>query len=265
MSQFETFLAHRYGSVKAQFPGEGRRKWVLRVVEEFFASDTSLGTPTVLDNADILKDADPFDDLGLLIRTDFSNEDAWSSFCERLKAEEEDFIQSVEPSTEDVEMDDNGEDDSDSSSENGIKAPIVKIINPTSDQDRALLENLSNLGALRIFDEAYVHRATSPPAGTKRISPPNRLIDRNGWQEAYRGIYLWIYDAQSNIDQCARVVMQGSDDTYPTHSGDSWRARVTHIIELQSKIACNEMTISFGGLDRYDYKERRRNMDEAER
>jgi len=268
---FQAFLARRYESVKAQFPGEGRRKWLLRVVEEFFASDPNLGldlsgTPTDVDITDILNDADPFDDngphLGLLIRTDFSNDDAWSSFCERLQATEMDFIQST--LAEDVEMD-NGEDDSDSSSLDGIRLPIVKIINPT-DQNRALLENLSNLGALRIFTNADVRRAPSPPAGTERISPPNRLIDRNGWQEVYKGIYLWIYDAQSNIDQSARVVRQASDDTaYGTATGDSWRAQVTHIIELQSEIACQAMTINFGGLDRYDYNERRRNMDEAER
>lgn len=49
------------------------------------------------------------------------------------------------------------------------------------------------------------------------------------------------------------------------YSGDSWRARATHITELQVNMASGAMRIDFGGLDRWDYPERRRNMEEASR
>lgn len=45
---------------------------------------------------------------------------------------------------------------------------------------------------------------------------------------------------------------------------DSWRARVTHICELQVNLASGAMSIDFGGTDRWDYLERVRNMAEAE-
>jgi hypothetical protein len=46
-------------------------------------------------------------------------------------------------------------------------------------------------------------------------------------------------------------------------SGDSWRARVTHICELQVNLHFGGMKIDFGGLDRWEYCERQRNMQEA--
>ena len=46
--------------------------------------------------------------------------------------------------------------------------------------------------------------------------------------------------------------------------GDSWRARGTHLAELQAGLAARALRIDFGGLDRWDYDERRRNMVEAD-
>jgi hypothetical protein len=45
---------------------------------------------------------------------------------------------------------------------------------------------------------------------------------------------------------------------------DSWRARVSHICELQVNMSSGAMKIDFGGLDRWDYAERQRNTQEAE-
>ena len=45
--------------------------------------------------------------------------------------------------------------------------------------------------------------------------------------------------------------------------GDSWRARVTHIYELQFNMSHLGMKIDFGGLDKWDFKERTRNLEEA--
>ncbi|KAF7362083.1 hypothetical protein MVEN_00553900 [Mycena venus] len=194
--EFLQLLVRRYGAVKTQFPGEGRRKWNLRVLQEFWASATESdisGPPTALAE-EFLNDDDPFDDLigdgpqlGLLLRTDFSSDDAWQTFCP----------------------------------------------------------------------------PPHPPAGTKRYSPPNRLVDKKGWQEIYTGLTIWIYDAQSNNDQCARLVSQ-EGDVYGTATGDSWRARVTHLCELQFNMTHLDMKIDFGGMDRYDYPERRRNLEKAE-
>ncbi|KAJ7647530.1 hypothetical protein FB45DRAFT_893676 [Roridomyces roridus] len=283
--EFLQLLVRRYGTLKSQFPGEGRRKWSLRVLDEFWSSADSSPTPTGAPTAlaeEFLHDDDPFDEivgdgpqLGLLLRTDFSNEDAWQAFCTRLKSEEDEFIASVQPApadagpstSADVNMPDGNaddEDDSDSDEESGgLSAPLIKLINPQTEQDRALVQNISNLRALRLLNDVDLRPAPTPPAGTKRYSPPNRLVDKKGWQEIYSGLTIWVYDAQSNTDQCARLVSQ-EGGVYGTATGDSWRAKASHLVELQFNMAILGMKIDFGGMDRYDYPERRRNLDEAE-
>ena len=100
---------------------------------------------------------------------------------------------------------------------NGTGARIFHVVNPPPDVDaRATLAGLSNLAALRLLNDVDVRRAPAPPAGTKRIRPPNRLVDHNGWQEAYMGKTLWIYDAQSNQDQCVRLVSRVGASMYGT-------------------------------------------------
>ncbi|KAJ7668427.1 hypothetical protein DFH06DRAFT_1181654 [Mycena polygramma] len=281
--EFLQLLVRRYGAVKSQFPGEGRRKWNLRVLEEFWASsaESDISGPATAAAAEFLNDDDPFDDvvgegpqLGLLLRTDFSNEDAWQTFCARLKSEEQDYIQSMQPepsastdaapessTTGDVKMgDDEGDDESDEESADGLTAPIIKIIDPVLEEDKAIVQGISNLRALRLLNDVDIRPAPAPPTGTKRYSPPNRLVDKKGWQEIYTGLTIWIYDTQSHTDQCVRLVNQ-EGDVYGTATGDSWRARVTHICELQFNMTHLDMKIDFGGLDRYDYPERRRNLE----
>ena len=51
--------------------------------------------------------------------------------------------------------------------------------------------------------------------------------------------------------------------TYLVCRGDSWRARVSHICELQLNVALGAMSISFGELDLWTYPERVRNIEEA--
>ena len=48
-------------------------------------------------------------------------------------------------------------------------------------------------------------------------------------------------------------------------SGDSWRARVSHMCEIQVNLSSGAIRIDFGGLDRWDFIERSRNVLEAER
>jgi hypothetical protein len=43
---------------------------------------------------------------------------------------------------------------------------------------------------------------------------------------------------------------------------DSWRAQASHIVGLQLAISSG-MKVDFGGLDGWDYSERKRNLEEA--
>ena len=45
--------------------------------------------------------------------------------------------------------------------------------------------------------------------------------------------------------------------------GDSWRVKVSHICELQINISTGTIVIDFGGMDKYTYEERVRNLREA--
>ncbi|KAG0706074.1 hypothetical protein DFH29DRAFT_872572 [Suillus ampliporus] len=284
-SPFTQWLLIHYASIKSQSPTEGRRRWKLWVAQKFWAAGEKTLSPTTAGNADFHTDSDPFDEasthrqeLGVLLRTDFSDEAAWLAFCIRLEEGEKEFAAS--PSEEDdTTMDDQleadraghgtaatttEEDDSDESDDENSLSAIFYIVNPSLPQERALLTNISNLAALRLFNDVDVRQAPIPPPDTKRIRPPNRLVDSGGQQEVYVGKNLWIYDAKSNSDQCVRVVSQTSSDMYGTATADSWRARVSHICELQVNLSSGAMKIDFGGLDRWDYAERQRNMQEAE-
>ena len=233
---------------------------------------------------------DPFDqllqsqELGLLLRTDFSDEDAWQAFCSNLCASEEEFAEALQPEVKEgilPEQDVTGSDSDEST--NGLPTtPLIKVINPATAEDRLVFHNMSNLSALRLFNDIDIRRSPNPPPGKARINPSSRLIDQAGWQEIYTGVTIWIYDSLSNIDQSVRLVSQQGGELYGTAtyvypvtheivciptphvtSGDSWRVRGTHICELQFSISCLAMTIDFGDLDRWDYGERQRNLVEA--
>jgi len=117
---------------------------------------------------------------------------------------------------EDSRDDEHMEDMNDSSSEESPDiSPLIKIINAASPTLRALFNNISNLTALRLLNDVDIRPSPAPQTGTGRINPPHRLIDQGGWQEIYSGHTLWIYDAQSNVDQCVRLV-SGQSDIYGT-------------------------------------------------
>ncbi|KAH9935515.1 uncharacterized protein B0H18DRAFT_415140 [Fomitopsis serialis] len=287
------FLANVYPTVKTRHPGEGRRKWRLRAVEEFWKlpaeqkasyAKRALVSPASAE-PDFVADDDPFDDisddapgLGILVRTDYSNEEAWQAFYGKLQESEAEFASAQSPEDDPMAGDvpqaaegssssgpDNGpsamdEDDDDDDEE----PPHIFFVVNAPPEGRARLTNISNVAALRLLNDVDVRAAPSPPPGTKRIKPPNRLVDHDGWQETYTGKTVWIYDARSNADQCVRLV-SGHGGPYGTASGDSWRARVSHICELQVNLASGAMSIDFGGMDRWDYDERVRNMEEAVR
>lgn len=231
-----------------------------------------------------MQDGDPLDELingqelGIILRADYSDESAWETFLSKLKDGEEEVKAKFANGEEDPCDDEHVDDDSSSEGSPDIP-PLIKIINPAPLELRALFTDISNLNALRLLNSVDIRPSPALQTGTRRINPPHRLIDQGGWQEIYSGHTLWIYDAQSNIDQCVRLV-SGQSDIYGTatyvfkwlrasktpddmHSGDSWRARVTHIYELQFNMSYLGMKIDFGGLDRWDFDERRKNLEEA--
>lgn len=162
--------------------------------------------------------------LGILVRADFSNEEAWRSFLAKLKEGEGEFSPSAneeedeemdkdEPSaldpasTPDVKMD-NDKDGSESSSDRD-SGHIISILD-SSPEIRPYFSDISNLAALRLLNDVDLRKLTIPP-NVKRFNPPNPIVDYDGWQEIYHGKTLWIYDAKSNQDQSARLVSKRSD------------------------------------------------------
>ncbi|KAG5724501.1 hypothetical protein E4T56_gene1889 [Termitomyces sp. T112] len=274
------FFADRYQTIKSQHPGDGRRRLHLRVLQEFWEDVLHGREPSALHESamplddEFDQDDDPLDsllegrELGILLRVDYSNEDAWQSFCATLQRAEQELANGLEkPDPTDnnqpasTTADQEEDSDSDTESLNDVPSPIIKIVNPTP-SETSLFHNISNLTALRLLNDVDIRLAPSPSQGQSRVKPPNRLIDQGTWQEIYRGMTIWIYDAQSNADHCVRLVSQ-EGDVYGTATADSWRVQGSHICDLQFNMSFLGMTINFGGLDRWDYRERRRNLEEV--
>ncbi|KAG6811999.1 hypothetical protein H0H92_004964 [Tricholoma furcatifolium] len=174
------------------------------------------------------QDDDPLDsllegrELGILLRTDYANEEAWQAFCGKLQSAEQELANGLKDSepAEDTQSlagpsaasssTQPEYSDSDEESSDGVPSPIIKVINP-SGPHMPLFQNVSNLTALRLLNDVDIRPAPNPPAGQSRIKPPNRLVDQGTWQEIYSGMNIWIYDAQSNVDQCVRFVSQEGD------------------------------------------------------
>lgn len=202
-----------------------------------------------IEEADFSRDDDPLDEisdyapaLGILVRTDYTNESAWQAFYSRLQDAEAEFASAATAdlpeenvtgagggpsaahgaaslSTDaegDSAMDDEGEDGEKSDDGEGTACPVFFVVNATSLEERAKLAGISNLTALRLLNDVDVRRAPAPPTGTKRIRPPNRLVDHDGWQEVYNGKTVWVYDDKSNQDQCVRLVSQKGAAMYGT-------------------------------------------------
>ncbi|KAF8918060.1 hypothetical protein CPB85DRAFT_1214259, partial [Mucidula mucida] len=270
-----------YDDIRVQNPLEGRRMWLLRAVDQFWASNPSKPEPSSGSEAQVMlvlslsfhdpsaDDEDPMDQViddveaGIVLRTDFSNEDAWNSFLEKLKkAEEEHKENTTEGGDAGQGEPDENSDAAEEDSEDDGPGLLIKVIDASLPEERALFEGISNLRALRLFNDVDVRPAPLLPSGTKRTTTPHRLVDRGGWQEVYSGITIWVYDGLSNNDHCLRLV-NPEGDVYGTATGDSWRAQVSHVYELQFNMTFLGMKINFGGMDRWDSAERSRNLREA--
>jgi hypothetical protein len=93
------------------------------------------------------------------------------------------------------------------------------VIDPSSlsspfSQLKPRLQNATNLALLRLFNDLDIVPCLSVPEGKRRykgslgISPSARLVDWHGLQEVYSGRLIWVYDAKSNVDACARLITQ---------------------------------------------------------
>jgi len=160
--------------------------------------------------------------LGILVRTDFSNDEAWRSFLAKLKEGEEEFSSSVVREEEGAGVDKGEPSASASASTSGVKmddgsdgsddqdlGPIIAILDPNP-EICPYFSDISNLTALRLLNDVDLRKLTIPP-NVKRFNPPNPIVDCDGWQEIYHGKSLWIYDTTSNQDMCARLVNKRSD------------------------------------------------------
>ena len=189
--------------------------------------------------------------MGIVVRADFSDENAWNAFLEKLNEAENEFATELGAKLEDDEddgMDQDGpegqgsssdvttaneimdeDDEEDGESEEGMEdedntgsspSPIFAILNPSPESAlRSFLAakgSPSNLTILRLLTDVNVRRAPVPPPDVKRIKPSNRLVDYHQWQEVYKGKGIWVYDARSNQDQTVRVVSLEGSSSYGT-------------------------------------------------
>ena len=162
------------------------------------------------DEYDITVDNDGAAPPGIVVRTDYStgSDDAWATFCTALHdAEREFFADQVLP-TVTVE---NGEGSDDgASTDSDESSPSLALFSLLSDP--ALFGNISNLRALRLLFDISVRVTPGQPA-VGGGGAQHRLSGLRGLQETYdaRGRTLWIFDARSRVDGCARLVSEAGD------------------------------------------------------
>jgi hypothetical protein len=149
------------------------------------------------------------EEVGLVVRTDFADDDAWTRFRQKVQASQEELISELKAYAKHAVTDDDDDDDVDSDSSEDV-VDILKIVDPQEPTERLKITDISNIAALRLFNDVDIRRAPPNPTALK-LSSQNPLIDQGGWQEIYSGKQLWIYDSRSNSDECVRVVSQAGD------------------------------------------------------
>ncbi|KDQ15817.1 hypothetical protein BOTBODRAFT_186875 [Botryobasidium botryosum FD-172 SS1] len=316
-SLFQRYLSTAYSRLKDTHPGVGRRALRVQAAEEFWllTPERRLSLEKETPQLELndpshpwISDPDPLDfdhvdteggivkHVGILIRTDYTNDEAWKAFSTTLEQAEKDGLAALTEEMKDVEVGEEKGEESDEEEEGeeeevaeaeaqGDAKPQGESSGGTADysmedtntvdaKDNAFLaldlapdfrdgfRNASNLTLLRLFNDVDIVPSPKLPQGAQRIRPPNRLVDRDGYQEVYDGRLIWVYDAQSNLDGSVRVVT-GRGSIYGTASGDSWRAKGTHIWELQVSLDAGVMKIDFGGADCWTWEERKRNFAEV--
>lgn len=186
------------------------------------ASRTALAVAVDAIDADA-DSSDVPEGMGIVVRADYADEDAWRAFCMALKdAEAELYAPDAAQEGPDAEAsgapgDEGDEDDSDSDEEMDAAEPesatastpslalFTLVSPPPGSAARARLAGLSNIAALRLYTDADVTVAPARPRGAAS-APASRLIALDGCVEVYRGPPVWVYDAQSNANRSVRLV-----------------------------------------------------------
>lgn len=170
---------------------------------------------------------------GIIVRTDYSDDAAWSNFMETLSQAEKDFalppVEGDQP-MEGANADELDDHESGSDSDEEMSSPsqppekpsstdsygslFAVLCPPASSPLRPRLVGASNLAILRLVNDVDVIRAPRAPAGTRNTtlaSSENRLTNLHGFVEAYTEPLIWVYDSRSNTDGAARAVSRCSD------------------------------------------------------
>ena len=171
-----------------------------------------------LEYAEDLSDITESSVLGVVVRTDYTDDEAWSRFVEDLLESEKDLITPLDENVDVPESNqasfsgaeqyatENAGSDTDGSSDSGAESSFAFLDPPESSSLRQNLSGMSNLAALRLLNDVDVASAPAPLAGGQAISTQHRLINLDGFVENYHGPLVWIYDYRSNTDRAARVV-----------------------------------------------------------
>lgn len=154
--------------------------------------------------------------VGLVLRTDYSDDAAWAKFCDALRAAEDESLgeeDDVDMAENNADENDDGDSDSDSDSEDEA-AQSLFVLKADSSLN---LAGVSNIAALRLYNDVDIVPAPKRPldAPVPKVKMSHPLMDKDGLVEAYNGNLLWIYDTKSNTDGSVRVVNQRCD-TYGT-------------------------------------------------
>lgn len=168
--------------------------------------------------ADDISDTTDANVMGVVVRTDCTDDAAWSQFVEKLLDAEREFMSPLDDdleassgsagSSKQVDTDDA---DSDESSGSELDSSFVFLDPPAGSSFRQKLLGMSNLAALRLLNDVDVARKPMPSQGTQSYSLQHRLIGLDGFVERYRGPLVWVYDSRSNTDGAARVISQQSE------------------------------------------------------
>lgn len=169
----------------------------------------------------------------MIVRTDYSNDEAFSQFLETITQSEAEGIESLfqdepaEPEATDANPGEQGEEsEEEEEEEEGQDAaeagpqptglPDLEsfiVIDPSAPssphhQLRQDLTNAANIIILRLFNDVDILPCPPLPQGQKKGAkgPGSRIIDSYGLHEVYDGRLIWVYDSTSNTDKCVRLI-----------------------------------------------------------
>lgn len=168
--------------------------------------------------------------VGVIVRTDYSDDSAWSGFVEAVRSAENELNaldedmdeEAVDEPSSSVQNESGAGSESESEGEDEGKAdPLIEGSSTRADEDvslfvfvspsetsplRSELLKASNLKVARIFNDVTVENVPPLPPDSRRIKQGHRLVDMDGLVEVYEGMSIWIYDERSNRDRAARLV-----------------------------------------------------------